>query len=62
MFNKLKTYYKWAIVVAIAMKIFDVIFPGPVKEFLFYALATICGVGLMILFLAILYYVSRSEI
>ena len=62
MFNKLKTYYKWAIVVAIAMKIFDVIFPGPVKEFLFYALVTICGVGLLILFLAILYYVSRSEI
>ena len=62
MFNKLKTYYKWAIVVAIVMKLFDVIFPGPVKEFLFYALATICGVDLVILFLIILYGISKSEI
>ena len=62
MLKKIATYYKWAIVVAIAMTLFDAIFPGPVKEFLFYALVTICGVDLVILFFIILYGISRSEI
>ena len=62
MLKKIATYYKWAVVIAIAMTLIDAVFPGPVKEFLFYALVTICGVGLVILFLAILYYISRSEI
>ena len=62
MVDKLKTYYKRAIVVAIAMKIFDVIFPGPVKEFLFYAIVGLCCIMSVILFFVILYGISKSEI
>lgn len=60
--ENLKLILRLAAIAGITMILIDSIFPGPVKEFLFYALVTICGVGLVILFLAILYYVSRSEI
>ena len=62
MFNKLKTCYKWAIIIAIVMQILDVILPGPVKEFLFYVLVAYCCIGFVILFFVILYGISKSEI
>lgn len=60
--ENLKLILRLAAIVGITMILIDAIFPGPVKEFLFYALATICGIDLVILFLIILYGISRSEI
>ena len=60
--ENLKLILKLAAIAGITMILIDAIFPGPIKEFLFYALATICGIDLVILFLIILYGISRSEI
>lgn len=60
--ENLKLILRLAAIVGFIMILIDAIFPGPVKEFLFYALATICGIDLVILFFIILYGISRSEI
>ena len=60
--ENLKLILRLAAIVGITMILIDAIFPGPVKEFLFYALVTICGVDLVILFLILLYGISKSEI
>ena len=60
--ENLKLSLKITAVVGIAMILIDAIFPGPVKEFLFYALVTICCIVFVILFFVILYGISRSEI
>lgn len=60
--ENLKLILRLAAIVGFIMILIDAIFPGPIKEFLFYALATICGIDLVILFFIILYGISRSEI
>ena len=60
--ENLKLILRLAAIVGFIMILIDAIFPGPIKEFLFYGLATICGIDLVILFFIILYGISRSEI
>ena len=60
--ENLKLILRLAAIVGITMILIDAIFPGPVKEFLFYALVTICSIVLVILFFMILYGISKSEI
>ena len=62
MSDNLKNCLKISAIVGIAFVLMLTFVPGPILEFLFYALVTICCIVLVILFFMILYGISKSEI
>lgn len=55
MFNKLKTYYKWAIIVAIAVHVLYYLLPHTILEFLGYCLIFFICLGLIFGVFAFIY-------